>query len=432
MKKSMFFVYFFMGIATLIQLLLDSSVISILSFIILTFICFYSIDFDILHPFVWFVPVFTIYSISFPLLFILGATEYYFTKETLLLEWLALCVFIVTTGNKQVSYNKLLLTKKSELIIVILYVVTILLTLLQVIFIVSLGYTTKISIAQSNNFFIVMGRFASNGLIIPSIFLYLQPKATAKIRIWHFSIGLMVLSLAFLASGDRSVVLKYILTYVFLYNVTYKKIKISTFTVMGILGLSLVAIMSPLKMFIANGFIAVTSPERSFFIDILYSEFYAASFNLNYLLLMQDLWNYRLGSTLIYDLLSPFDLLNVNPFNINNFSAVYWNQSTFWKTSTSGMGFTLVGEGYLNFGIIGIVIWYVFIALFVKWFYFKSNKSNYRFVLYLLLISVMLYSNRADLANIFSPFFKYGILPIVLIEIITNIKRKQKQGVNFL
>ena len=113
------------------------------------------------------------------------------------------------------------------------------------------------------------------------------------------------------------------------------------------------------------------------------------------------------------------------PFiNFIDFGAVRWFNETFFSADRAGQGFTLVGEGYINFGYFGIIILFIFVGLLIKFLYLKSNKNIYWFPIYLLSIPTFMYSIRADLANIISPLFSQ-IITTILIILLTNYLGKQ-------
>lgn len=416
-KNNMILLYNFIVIGTIVQIFIPNSIVlSIICFMILNILCFYSIEFDITHPFVWFVPSFTMYSIAFPILYMMGETKHNYTNKTMLLQWIAICTFVICMKNNQVIYNtKKLIDNKSLTIIKLIYITFLILILMQAGLIVSMGLTSKISIAQSNNIIISLGSIAGEALVIPAVILYLQSIKEHRIDKKYFIVGLLVITISSLATGERSLLLKYIVIFLLIYNVTVRKIDIRKFIIIGIVGLFLITAMAPLKMVLTRG---ITKSEDKIIVQILNSDFSSAGLNLNNLLIKQDLWEYKFGSTLIHDFIRPIDF--IIPIDISHLSALAWNQNTFWPGKITGMGFTLVGEGYINFGVLGVIIWYIFIANFIKIFYYNSYNNQNSFILYLLLITIMIYSNRADLANVFSPFLRYGIIFIAMLNLLSK------------
>ncbi len=91
------------------------------------------------------------------------------------------------------------------------------------------------------------------------------------------------------------------------------------------------------------------------------------------------------------------------------------------------MGFTIIGEGYLNFGYIGVVLWAIMLGLLVKKLYFSSKRSLTWLVIYVISIPTFIYSSRADLSNITSPLIKQTIIPLAILYVVNKIMTSQSK-----
>lgn len=414
-KLKMLFVFASILALSLFQLINDNILWSIFCFILIWFISLTSIKFDVLHPYVWFIPIFTIYSVGYPLYLMVNDSLTFFDIRVLQLEWLALCVFILVVGNKQIKYDfKNYVFNANSIIPKLLLFACAIMSLIYILLVIQSGVTSKMGVVSSSNPLILLGNMFVNFTPVPLSYIILNPKVNNKNKILLYLFFLLIQLLNFAVNGQRAIIISFLFFGVMIYNLTIRKINRKTFLMLLTAGILLITILADFKMVLMRGY-PVSSNDTEFINKLLSSEFQTSSQNLNYLLSVKDTWNYKYGSTLIYDILAPIDFLL--PVDINRFSAINWYQSTYFAQSNSGQAFTLVGEGYINFGVLGVVIWYILIGLLVKAIYYKSSNSRNWLILYLLLIIQIMYSNRADLANIFSPLFKYGLLPLWLFSL---------------
>ena len=94
-----------------------------------------------------------------------------------------------------------------------------------------------------------------------------------------------------------------------------------------------------------------------------------------------------------------------------------------------GKGFTIIGEGYVSMGIIGIVIVMSMVALFLRYLYLHSTRSAVSLALYIYMLPQCIYASRQDLICIFSPFIKHALLGFILLKFFKQIfvsPKKQK------
>jgi oligosaccharide repeat unit polymerase len=137
--------------------------------------------------------------------------------------------------------------------------------------------------------------------------------------------------------------------------------------------------------------------------------------NLEVILHRSNLWDYFYGETLLWDLargiIPKFIYVPPNPTS--------WFNDLFFSSlrSTGGAnGFSLLAEGYINFGYLGIGIWYVALSLFAYGFYRYSRSSIFTLACYLYMIPFMIHVQRADFSNLISPFWKQLLIPVILLS----------------
>lgn len=423
----MFFLYIYILVATIFQLLfLEYSIVGIMSFVLLSIISVYSVEFELAHPLTLYVPIFTLYSIGYPVLKLLDidiVTVASLDPRTLITEWIAICSFIIFMGNKRIKYDDSLFAKKSHVtfLIKIAYVLISALTLMGFVIVMKNGYLTKNQIADNSNILLRISELASYSFVIFALLLNSQPCINRKRKLYSFAFGAVLMLLGMLINGERSLILNYLICFLIYYSVLSKKLDIKKIILIVIALVIFFGISSSLKMAFVRG--SVAKIEEKFIISFFKSDFFSASFNLNYLFLNERIWAYKYGTSYLYAFLSPIDFLIPG---IKNLSLARWNQSTFWPLSSTGYGFTIVGEALMNFGYIGVFAFNVFFALLTKKIYYKSNISRYHFIRYLFFISLSMYAVRADFANILSPFFKYSILITFVLAWIENSIKKSK------
>ena len=181
-----------------------------------------------------------------------------------------------------------------------------------------------------------------------------------------------------------------------------------------------IPMLSNLKNFAFKVSTTDNSTSTSFISELFGGEFRSASRNLNTLISNSDEWSYFYGETIIWDLkiATIFDAVSPGA----------WFNQTFYPNLVAqggGNGFSLVGEGYMNFGIIGVVLWFVLLGLLLKFLYKKAHLGLIWTIIYIALIPIVVYSIRGDFATILTHFTKHIALPLVIIYIIKFIIEKK-------
>jgi oligosaccharide repeat unit polymerase len=96
----------------------------------------------------------------------------------------------------------------------------------------------------------------------------------------------------------------------------------------------------------------------------------------------------------------------------NWYNTVYRFDHNF--TGNSGWGFSLVAEGYLVGGALGVVLVMGLVGAFTQALYALRTRSDYFFAFYVLALPTIVYCIRADLANLLSQTIKIGGTAVVL------------------
>ncbi len=416
------------------------------------------VKFNLLHPYCWYSLIFTLYSISYPILYLENIiTKFGYKKELMILQWLALVTFLLVfsphsnislqvrnsiLGNnfkkrilelifkvylkyKKLSFiNKLVIKTQrinlktrlkgicsQEKIIKLIINLICLTILISCVLIVKEGYTSKREIYASGNIFINLSFKLAIILTVLYLFqllnkLYKENKIDSILflKTW---ISIVALTLF---SGERDLLFRLIIITTFgLY--LFKKIKNIYILIAAPFVMLLLPLSHMFKYFFLTGTINKLNifSFRGLICEFLNGEFLSASKNLQIILNNSD-WTEGVfrGNTILNDF--------IRVFSKTDFSHGKWFMDSFFPDTTRVQyGFSLVGVGYVNFGYLGVILVFFLVAVFLRILYKNANKNIYFMTIYLYTIPLYMYSIRADLANIFSPFIKHLFLSIILI-----------------
>jgi oligosaccharide repeat unit polymerase len=143
---------------------------------------------------------------------------------------------------------------------------------------------------------------------------------------------------------------------------------------------------------------------------VLQSEFVSASQNLSLVAVNWADTRYR-GQSLV-DLRALLPPAKPPPSITGDFNAQFFREV---YASGGGLGFTIIGEGYANFGVAGVVLWFLLIGLFVKYLHACCTKGFLSVVAYVVATPLLMIATRGDLSIIMSQFTKHVALPLLLI-----------------
>ncbi|MXQ72777.1 O-antigen polysaccharide polymerase Wzy [Clostridiaceae bacterium DONG20-135] len=408
-KKSSLIFYFFVLILTVVIFTVNDITTSIITFILFNILYYIFHGFNVIRPDCWFIPVYSLYSTAFAILSKMGEfSSYVATNKHLLLSWIGLITFCLCVNKKNVVYDKARLgikIEKSIIITAILLVVGI--TLLYNYYLLKNPVYNKIDVANSNNIIVLMGNLILPNLSLFFVLMMFFTNLSGRTKKIIFAILIALLLLTFLVNGDRSLVIKNAICGILVYHILIKKITFKKAIIVGFSAMLALSIMSPLKMVLLrqeSSYAVAKEDNRNFVVKLLESDFHAAGLNLNTLANGRDQYDLKYGETWLYDIIRPFDM--VLPIDISNYSSMKWYQNFFYPGKVTGMGFTLTGEGYINFGVLGVIIEMMAVAALVNYLYKLSSRSGLTISLYICMIPIFMYANRADLANILSPLIK--------------------------
>lgn len=159
------------------------------------------------------------------------------------------------------------------------------------------------------------------------------------------------------------------------------------------------------------------------FVEIFHTEFKSSSRNLA--ILMENIpnhINFFYGKGILMDLGRAFIPGFIFPHTTS--STIWFNEIFFphFFQMGGGVGFSLVGVGYLNYGIVGVVILFAILGYLIKKLYFNLNNPII-LVIYANFLPLFIFALRGDLSVIISQTLKHILLPIILVILIDSMLR---------
>lgn len=382
--------------------------------------------YDIKNPVLLWTTVFVLYQIAFPILNTLGIKVFEYcsiNEQYYMLSWVATVSFLIFYGsleNVKYSFGDLGL-KLNTGFLKVFYIALCAICICASLFVVASGFSNKFELSNSSNFLVHLGDMAYNVIGIVSMFFIFSRNIEKKQKLSIAALTLLFVLFGMFTYGERSYVFNYVLMMSICYSVcrrvTMKKAAIALLGIVILFSMS-----SSLKMlFTNNTYIGSGGNDDNIIISFLDSDFASAGFNFNYLLNKED-GGVLSGKSYIYDVLSPLDDI----IDVSQWSSTRWYTGQYWATRRTGLGFSIIGEGYANFAFFGIVFQMLLVARLIKFFYLRSNKSGYYFIIYVGLVALSSYSCRQALGNIISPWIKYYIVMVALMVLMNRIVAKRK------
>lgn len=372
--------------------------------------------FDFFHPMVWYNAALTIYSTAYPILYYLDVrTNRGYTSEPLLLTSVAILTFVSVMSADHNEGTLIEVDRAySGLNEFLLHFLTFF-TFGAAVAIKFLGFSGKKDIYASSSFFTIV----LSGVLI-FIYLYVlnicdKLSNNEKIKkLTLLEVFLSILAIA-LITGERDFIMRFLLMMIL---TLYYFGKISKRTLLFLLAgfIVLIPLSWQYKYYFSTGLITVRSYDNgisSILINFLSGEFESASRNLQMLVNNCSITKGIMhGKTWISDVTR---VVGYGPY-----SPVRWFQNTFYAQSSTGQGFTIIGEGYINFGYLGVVFEFIIIGIMLRKLYYGYRKNIYTLFFYIGSIPLFIYATRADLSNIFSPFFRHILLSAGLYYLLKN------------
>jgi oligosaccharide repeat unit polymerase len=386
----------------------------------------------LLHPYIWYTPPFFLYGAAYPILVWLGdVAPAGPLRATLLLEWLALATFVMVVGPAEARVPQLRpLASPSRTVGWLLLGAASVPCFLLVSSVQSSGLMNSRQIVSNSNLFTTYHWGFS---ILTFAYLVLLGDAVVrKKRLWlpaalmAVGFGWGVLSL--LIAGQRADIFRVLWVSLLMMHVLSPQFRRGRVTAIALALLFLVPLGQQLKSSLVAGRGAPSTRQMGAVSEVLHSEFVSASQNLSLVIVAWADTRYY-GQTLWWDLLITLQPTFLFPNNRPSSITTEFNAQLYREVLANGggEGFTLVGEGYTNFGPLGVVLWFALIGLFVKRLYLRSARGLLAVITYVMVTPVLMFATRGDLSNIMSQCTKHVLLPVLLITFADHLLSRRER-----
>lgn len=422
-------------LAGIITQMSNNELYHVLSIWIIVIITILVSKFDLLHPYFWFTSFFALYSTAYTIILIQGfQTNIGYTSDNSLLTILALATIIVIIGPPKNSTTYIQSNKTIEIssndskinrdLLQKILIVLIVILIACVIVISQIGIQKKSELV-SNRYF----SFRLATYLVRYITLYVSlyiVSSTKNIKLGSIVIfsGISVL-LFTLFTAERDGIFRFILVVVASLFATKRISRKTLPLVIGISGVAVV-ILSYLKYFFVSGQVRTGFNDNGLIYNFLNSDFAAAGENMQ--VLLNNPWtnSYFNYSIILNDLLAPFT------FVFKSFNVGSWFNDTFYYGSYS-RAFTLLGQGYVIGGYIGVILLFIVVSTIVKVLYKRSGINFYWLTTYIYMIATVASSFRGNLSSIIETLIRIpfvGLLGFFMLRLLIVKKSKSTFKIN--
>jgi len=414
------------------QFSVSTQLISLVIFVILGIWYF---KFEILHPFVWLSPFILIYYVSILVLDIFDIRSTNISSELIFSMLLALSTlfFYFAFFSKNLLNQSFKIKKDNSLsmkLLLGLFIVLLAIIILNLLVFLNSGITTKSEMSAAGGG-MNLGHVYKFFLFV-STFIFLKKIANKESISKLFFIVFIVALLISLVLGERDILMTLILFAIYIYYISYKPAKKNIY-ILAIILILLLPVLGHMKNIFTKDTVGMFT-EYNAILAIFQGEFLSAGRNFETILHTYGKWDYFYGETILWDL--GRSIASGSIYYVQN--SIGWFNNTFHPDIVAvgrGYGFSFIAEGYINFGYFGIVLWYLFLAILLNFFYQNSQKNSYWFVAYIYMIPIFIYIQRGDISNIISPMLKQTLLFTIVLIILNSFfkqltRRKKIENIN--
>lgn len=406
-------------IALIVLGISDNLYVHVLTFIGFVAIVILLVKMNLLHPYCWLSGFFCLYSIGYPLMYSLGFSQKIgYSKEIMIYQLIALFVCLLFITPKEVQYPSIGENYSMQINIgsfnKVIFAILIISIIFAAAFVSQSGFSGKGEIYESGSFLLKMiFRFPLIISLLYSLSIvsyYYQNKVLPKKLIVLVSVSLVIITLF---SGERDFIFRFlIMNLLILWSLKVLSVKHLFIIIPSFI--LLVPLSSMYKYFFLRGEISIQ--YNSFLQSFLSGEFESASRNLQVLVNHSDIMRGIKGFGQLF-----WDIISV--FNSNIQSPTAWFNEIFYAGSQSQYGFSLVGEGYIMGGVVGIIFLFSVLGLMIRMFYKYSYKNLYLLSAYFYFITVVIYSIRADFGTILAAVLKQIALVLCIIYLFERFSK---------
>ncbi|MBO5614655.1 MAG: O-antigen polysaccharide polymerase Wzy [Prevotella sp.] len=407
----------------------NSIELQIFSLILLALGACLEVKFDVYHPLCMYVGMFTLYCVAYPILHCMIPNIIFgYDRETSICMWTALAVCIIILPKKRLIFSSNYDTSQYADYLPFLKKTTYLcsfISYLTLIVIVVKGYSGKSQIYTEGGLFLNLSvRLLYYNLFFYTFYLIIFLGQKIKIDKFWLTFNLFLYIAFGSITGERNFTFHSILVtglLFFMFGILSKK-SIPMLTVLGVVSL---AASKVFKYYFLRGEASGEVTSDNLIILFLTSDFSSGGRNLQALVGRNTEGIFGIQS-LVIDFSRIFFKVDDNQNTLRWFNDIIM---PLYGYDGGGKGFTIIGEGYVSMGIIGIVIVMSMVALFLRYLYLHSTRSAVSLALYIYMLPQCIYASRQDMICIFSPFIKHALLGFILLKFFKQIfvsPKKQK------
>lgn len=417
--------------------------ILIMGFLVMVASAIHGAKYDLRHPWVWFGGGLALYSVGAPVLYLMDLFDVYQSyNHVIILEYVALLSFLLGAFCERqdysaISYKGLADIRAGAVPIMIL---SFAISILYLASYLRLGEVMKTEKHFAGNVYLKLD-IAYSVLIVAFVVI-----AVARVREGahppYLLLFLMTIYfvLSFLIGGERGIVVRLVLSYVLIHITFYPHVK-RAYLFCGILVLIMLSTaMGMYKNYLLTGeqtgVAGRVAGEMGFSMDtvallLLGSEFQTPSANLA--LLSREIperISFWWGRSTLTEIVAVFYVGFLSDRDVLPSTASWFTREFFpdFYEAGGGQGFTLVGQGYLDFGVVGVIVLFWVIGMVVRKVYSWSAKSAVGLVVSLGMIPNCLYSIRQTIAPAMSQTLKHVIVPLLVMYVIGKAVRGCSQS----
>lgn len=407
-------------VAAIITLTTSNPAFHVIALWSIVLVAVYICKFDLLHPYFLFSVFFALYASSYTIIVMLGyQTNIGYSYENTLLSILALTTVLLTIGPKQNKRDENHLAESSIMSItpydnVSRRILGNILIVLFIVLIIAVINVSKLGVEMKSDF--ISNRYLSFLLatyIVRYISLYCCLYiviSSKKFKIGPIIIYCGIAVLLFtLFTAERDGIFRFLLIIILAMFATHR-IDRKTLPIIFGIGVIAVDLLSYLKYYFISGVVRADFIDRGIIYNFLNSDFAAAGENIQVLLNNPWTKSYYDYGLILTDVLDPFYFGN-NAFNIGT-----WFNDTFYYGKSS-RAFTLVGEGYVVDGYVGVIVLFFIVGIFVRFMYKNSNKNAYWLTAYIYTIVTVVSSFRGTLGSISGSLFRIVFVGIAVFAV---------------
>lgn len=281
------------------------------------------------------------------------------------------------------------------------------------------GYAGKTDLRASAGIFLTLSVYAvwilTATYIVYLIRSTLESSTSGKVLLAYMATFLLDMAI----TGERDSIFRSVICTLFVIYHRRRNAGPATLVFIFLAAAFILPISQDLKLFL----LAESISLREFSLEHIFISEYSAPARNVYMLLQHG---YEQSWSFFFSDLTRA-LLPVATGDLNQ-SAGAWYNNVYRERhgfhGTSGWGFSLVAEGILIGGALGVIVLFLIMGVVLTKFYQLRELSEYRLAFYVLSLSTAIYCIRADFANLLSQTIKLGGGAVIVVYLAGELARR--------